>query len=158
MKDITEYAKVFDRGFQGSNSTGIVTKSNKPNKDSEGIGLAISKDIALKHNGKLEMFHEKVSTLCVPFFKEYEIASKRSMFEYYRSGYGLPQDLSSLICAERKKLKKETPQIWDDLNAIPLQDDEDFTITGSAVADAIGKAIIKYTFVLSIPHKIREKE
>jgi signal transduction histidine kinase len=157
MKDENEYKEIFKRGFQGSNATGIATISRRHNKNSGGIGLAISKEIAVKHGGKLELSSKTVSRFCVPYFIEYDKLKNDERFmskiNAYKSDkeYQYPPNLENLIEAEKKELKKNK-KLWFDLNAIPLQNTKDFIITGNTVVDSICRGISKYTFTLSIPH------
>jgi hypothetical protein len=149
-----EYERIFERGFQGHNATDVC--ENHSDKDSKGIGLALSKEIAEKHDrGTLELIHEKVSDLCIPYCfiykKQYNNPLFSPLYDLLRTYYHI-SDLRSKISEEIERLKKNRPDDWNELTATEFKKIDE-NISGDEVMGMIGKGVVKYVFVLSIPHR-----
>ena len=163
MEKESEYKRIFERGFQGSNITGIVKEKNNGNKDSGGIGLAISKEIAEKHNGTLSLHFDKICDYCIPLFDEYCRASNThnsSELQYFKGLqelYKHPHDIITRMELAENKLRRTNYRYWNDITAVQIKNTNEYTITPTTVVDSIGKGIVRYTFTLSIPHKGSEE-
>ncbi|MDR0300107.1 MAG: sensor histidine kinase [Streptococcaceae bacterium] len=143
--DDTEYHHIFKRGYQGNN---VVGSYAVPNKDSHGIGLALSKEIAEIHGGELRLKYGLISKLCVPYFtiyqKMYNHPMRPALDEYYK----VP-DLRQDIPEEIERLKKSNPKCWEELNALSINEN---AVSMPDIIAAINKGVVKYCFTLSIPH------
>jgi len=156
MKDEAEYSRVFDRGFQGSNAIGEVVETNIWNKDSGGIGLAVSWEIADKHGGTLALKHEKISDYCVPVFTEYQ--------ELYDNDFAMLLKLYDQLPDIRKEIKEEAGLLakrdreqWKEMNAVKMHLNKENITSPYVLHQKLISGTVQYTFILSIPHTRRKK-
>ena len=150
LKDESEYKKIFEYGYRGSNTTNVPLKQSPyVGRDSAGLGLALSKSIAESHGGELRLVPEKISGLCVPFFALYRELAKSTIFTELRGLYGKP-DYEEDIRREEEKLKAKG--CWGELNAIPLIAVEQKFVPPD-ILELIDREIVRYSFVMEIPYE-----
>jgi len=147
-----ECKRVFDRGYQGSNS-GIVIEHNDSRNSSVGVGLAISKEIAEAHDGTLELHYSLVSNLCAPYFDRYLELIGTKLGQSFIEKYGL-EHLKGKVKSEKERLMRDKKEVWEEMTMTAYLNEHDNPYD---VFYAIEKPVAYYKFVLSIPH-IREGE
>jgi len=146
----SEYERIFDREYQGSNS-GIVIEHNNNGNTSVGVGLSISREIAEAHDGTLEVHHTRISDLCAPYFDRYLKLIGMEIGQIFMKEYKL-EYLKEQVESERGRLMQDKKGIWDEMNKAEYSTGYD---NPHNVFNAIEKPVAHYKFVLSIPH-IRE--
>jgi hypothetical protein len=143
-----KYEDIFERGYQGYNAPGVIEDSS--NKENKGIGLAIVKEIADKHDGTVALTHEHISNFCIPYCYIYNNPSNEKIMDPLMKLSRVP-DLRSNVLLELERLAREEPEYLEKITATVI---DDFTenISAIEVMDKINKGVVKYIFVLSIPN------
>ena len=151
LANADEYERIFDYGFQGRHAKEI-RDDNTVNTESSGIGLALSREIAVKHGGTLEFEYERICDVCVPFFRLYERNFYSPIVQELLLKNEIP-DLREALSKEMQRLEKENLSALREITAINLLRDAHYDYSSSEIIDKIDMPVEKYTFTLSIPHK-----